>query len=65
MYYISRNLTMPRSLRGPFFSYEKARQAIRKWIRANKAAEMRLYRDLGIFTSNPDIGSFGFSITKS
>lgn len=54
MYYITRTKTMPKALKGPFFSYEEARQAIRKWLRSNNFA-----------VDNAPIGTFGFSISRA
>jgi len=55
MYYIKRNSTMPKKLRGPFFSYEEARSAVRKYLRAK----------LSLGSHNASISDYGFSISKA
>jgi hypothetical protein len=52
-----------------FATYEQARQAVRRWIRKNVPAKAPAPANVplaGIFswTSNPQIGDFGYSIKK-
>jgi hypothetical protein len=51
MYRITRNKTVPHALRITFPTYERARQAIRRWLRS--AQNVR---------GNAAISQFGFSI---
>mgnify|MGYP006359979029 CR=1 FL=1 len=54
---IKRKTTLPRSLRGAnFTNYEKARSAVRKYIRANYQTQPR---------ENPPIGLYGFSVVTA
>lgn len=55
MYLVKRNVSMPKVLKNKFASYEEARNAIRKWLRAK----------YGAFQKNTiPITSYGFSIAK-
>ena len=55
------------SIKTTFTSYEKARQAVRKLIRqtypVNTKKSMPIVAVIG-WTSNPQIGDFGYSIKK-
>ena len=63
MYFIKRNTTLPKTLRGPFFDYEKARSAIRKWLRAKY---QNTYNNIELTYShgNAAISDFGFKIER-
>ena len=53
MFRILRTTALPKVLRTSFTSYERARQAIRKWLRASKNLH-----------GNAAISTFGFSIQR-
>lgn len=56
MFYIKRKHPLPKALRGPFHTYEKARSAVRCYLR----------KTVGNFRgNNPSISEFGFSIQKT
>lgn len=52
-----------------FATYEQARQAVRRWIRANYPVDKPFpsgapLEGLFSWTTNPQIGDFGYSIRK-